>query len=146
MVISTQRPHFIHPTFVTLGIVVVLFFQCMEALLDPVNRTREGIKLGLVVYTTAMFLFVTIYTACTLDIQSISCIDNRGFSGDEGVGPLGYQTLIFSRPINIVPNTMFLLNNWLADGLLVSFASTLAAHVPNVSGPFSSIVATLFMP
>ena len=132
-----------------LGVVVVLFFQCMEALLNPVNHKREGIKWGLVAYTTAMFSFVTIYTGMSLDIQSISYIDNRGFSGGDGVGapgPLGYQTLVFSNAINIVPNTMFLLNNWLADGLLVSSVSNSIAHASNVSGSFSSIVATLFMP
>ena len=108
----------------------------MEAFLDPVNRRRQGIKWGLVAYTTAMFSFVTVYTAISLHIQSISYIDNRGFSGNEDVGapgPLGYQTLVFSEPINIVPNTMFLLNNWLADGLLVSSGSNLVAHVFNVA-------------
>ena len=97
----------------------------MGALLDPVNRGKNGIKWGLVAYTTAMFSFVTVYTTMTLDLQSISYIDNRGFFDDvvRAPGPLGYQTLVFSDAINIVPNTMFLLNNWLADGLLVSSVS-----------------------
>ena len=62
------------------------------------------------------------------DIQSISFIDNREFPGVGDTippGPLGYQLFIYSKPITIVPNLMFLLNNWLADGLLVSFASFL---------------------
>ena len=128
------------------GIVVVLFFQCIGTLLDPVNQTRGGIKWGLVAYTTVMFSFVTIYTATSLDIQSISYIDNRGSSGGDGPGPLGYQTLIFPRAINIVPNAMFLLNNWLADGLLVSSMSNSVSHVSNEGGSFSSIVATSFTP
>lgn len=102
----------------------------MGALLGPVDRTKGGIKWGLVAYVTAMFSFATIYTGMSLDIQSISYVDYREFSGDDGVGdpgPLGYQTLVFSDAINVVPNTMFLLNNWLADGFLVSFLLNLVA-------------------
>ena len=80
-----------------------------------------------------------------LDIQSVSYIDNREFPGNDALppGPLGYQYLIYSKAISIVPNLMFLLNNWLADGLLVSFAFTWVPRVAHVSLPYSSIVATL---
>jgi len=129
-----------------LGIVIMLFFQCMAAFFDPVNRRREGIKWGLVVYTFLMFSFVTIFTAMNLNIQSISFIDNREFPGVPGVlppGPLGYQFLIYSRVLSIVPNLMFLLNNWLADGLLVTFAPNSLIQVSD-AGCFSSfIVVTL---
>ena len=94
----------------------------MSAFLNPTHGRREGIKWGPVTYTCAMFSFVTIFTAMNLDIQSISFIDNREFPGIPDVlppGPLGYQFLIYSKAISIVPNLMFLLNNWLADGLLV---------------------------
>jgi len=106
------------------GIVIVLFFQCMSALLDPVNRARGGVKWGLVAHTVAMFSFVTIYISMTLHIQSISFIDNREFSGtsDDGAkppGPLGYQWLIYSMPVATVPTSMIVLNNWLTDGLLL---------------------------
>ena len=133
---------------VVLGIVIVLFFQCMEALLNPPDRENRGMKWGLVAHTTAMFSFVTIYTAMTLNIQSISYIDNREFPGVGEVlppGPLGYQFSIYSKAISIVPNVSFLLNNWLADGLLVSFASMSTAQASDVV-IHSSIVATLFIP
>jgi len=104
------------------GIVIVLFFQCMGALFSPPNR-RAGVKWGPVIYTTLMFAFATIFTAMNLDIQSISYIDNREYAGDDSAGlppgPLGYQYLIYSKAISVVPNLMFLLNNWLADGLLL---------------------------
>lgn len=103
------------------GIVISLFFQCMGALLGN-PCTRKGTKWGLVVHVVAMFLFATIYTAVTLNIQSISFIDNRDFPGIGDAlppGPVGYQSLIYSKAISIVPNVMFLLNSWLADGLLV---------------------------
>jgi len=72
-------------------------------------------------YTTAMFLFATVYTAMNLNMQSISFIDNRKFLGLGGpsLGPLGYQAFARSELFNLTPNLMFLLNCWLADGLLV---------------------------
>ena len=101
----------------------MLFFQCMGALLNPVHRRRQGIKWGLVAYTTVMFAFVTVFTAMNDNVQSDSYIDNREFPGVDGVlppGPLGYQALIYSKALTVIPNLMFLLNNWMADGLLVS--------------------------
>lgn len=128
-----------------LGIVIVLFFQCMNALLNPVNRAWGGIKWPLVAHTVAIFSFVTIYTAMNLNLQLISFVDNREFPGG-GVlspGPLGYQFFIYSKAISIVPNLTFLLNNWLADGLLVSSISN--SEVQQFNAGSSSIVATSFM-
>ena len=71
-----------------------------------------------------MFSVVTVFTAMNLDLQSISYIDNREFPGVDQVfppGPLGYQWFIYSKPLTVVTNLMFLLNNWLADGFLVGF-------------------------
>lgn len=104
------------------GIVIALFFQCMGALLNPMNFTTKGVRWGLLAHTVAMFSFVTIFTAINLDIQSISYIDNRDFPGDSFMlppGPLGYQFLIYSKAISVVPNIMFYLNTCLSDGLLL---------------------------
>ena len=109
--------------FVLLGALAVLFFQCMAALLNPVHRRKEGIKWGAVSYTMASFLLATVRLAAEFDIQSISYIDNREFPGIKGVlppGPLGYQSLIYSHVLSIIPNLACVLNNLLADGLLVS--------------------------
>ena len=105
-----------------LGILIVLFFQCMDTLFNPVNPRREGIRWGLVSYTVAMFTFVTVLAGMALHIESISYIDNREFPGLEGVlppGPLGYVNSIRQTALSIIPNLMFFLNNWLADSLLV---------------------------
>ena len=137
-------------SFVTLGIVTMLFFQCMAAFLDPINRRRDGIMWGPVIYTFLTFSFVTIFTAMNLNIQSISFIDNREFPGVPDVlippGPFGYQLFIYSKVLSIVPNLMFLLNNWLADGLLVTFASNSLIQAPNAGCSSSSIVVTLSTP
>ena len=108
----------------------------MGALSNAISRAREGVKWGIFAYTVAMFSFVTIFTATNLAIQSISYIDNRGFPGMDSVGPvlppgpLGYQFLIYSKAISIVRSLMFLLNNWLADGLLVSSVFNPTVQVP----------------
>lgn len=117
---STTHAHFI--CSIVQGIAIVLFFRCMNALLNTADRARGNTKWGLVAHAVAMFSLVTIYTAFTLNIQSISYIDNRDFPGVGDLlppGPVGYQFLIYSKPMGIVPNAMFILNNWLADGLLV---------------------------
>ena len=113
--------HFVY--LIHLGILIVLFFQCMTALFSPVNRQREGIKWGLVSYTVLMFSFATVLTGMGLNIESLSYIDNREFPGGEGIppGPLGYRLSIWSGALTVTPRLMFLFNNWLADGLLVSF-------------------------
>ena len=113
------------PTFVRIfpGMLVVLFFKCMTALINPVYRRGERIKWGLVSYTVVMFILATVLTAMNLHILSISFIDNREFSPSiKGlhIGPYGYFEVIYYKAINVVPNAAFCLNNWLADGLLVS--------------------------
>jgi hypothetical protein len=106
-----------------LGIVIILFFQCMGALLNPIDRTRGGIKWGILFHTAAMFSVLTLNAAISLDIYSISYIDNRDFTAANHKfppGPYGYQWLIYSKAISIIPNVMLFLNTCLADGFLVS--------------------------
>ena len=106
-----------------LGVVVVVAFNCMVALFHPTYRRGEGIKWGLVCYTAAIFSLVTVLTGINLNIRSVCYIDNRDFPGAEGMmppGPLGYQWFIAPSALNVTPNVMFTLCNWLAEGLLVS--------------------------
>jgi len=101
---------------------VVLFFQCVSALLNPAHRRGEGIKWGLVSYTVAMFSLATVHTAMNLCVQSISFIDNREFVDAEGrlpPGPMGYRASIWSNALAVIPTVTYVLNNWLADSLLV---------------------------
>ena len=93
----------------------MLFFKCMIALFSPVYRRGEGIKWGLASYTVIMFSLVTVFTATTLHVLSISYIDNRNFP----YGPY-YYLAMSSRTIGLAFRITFRLNNWLADGLLVS--------------------------
>jgi hypothetical protein len=96
----------------------------------------------------AMFSFVTIFTATNLDIQSNSYIDNREFPGVcvLPLGPLRYQSLTYSGAIVVCRSLMFLLNSWLADGLLVSFVLNSTDQVSYAGRPRSFIVSTLSIP
>jgi len=110
--------------FIVLGIVIVMFFQCITALFDPANRRREGTKWALVTYTIVMFSFSTIRFIMTLNLVSISFVDNRefpGFGDQLPPGPIGYMLSACPKATSVVPGLMFLLNNLLADGLLASF-------------------------
>jgi hypothetical protein len=120
----------------------------MSALLDPAYRaTTWGIKWGLVAHTTATFSFVTIYTAMYLDLQSLSFIDNREFPGSDLLppGPIGYQLQILPAAISVVPTVLTILNNGLADGLLVSPLFNSSARVSNACCISSFIATPVFM-
>ena len=132
-----------------LGVLIVLFFQCIAALFDSANRRGEGIKWGLVSYTVAMFSFATVLTGMQLHIRSVSYIDNRGFPGVEGVlppGPVGYQSFIWSDALTLIPSLMFALNNWLADGLLVGSLFDTTRRTSNADSSSSSTVAACSTP
>jgi hypothetical protein len=93
------------------------------------------------------FMFLTVHTAVNLDITSTAYVDNREYTGADGspAGPLGYTYRSYSEPVGIVSTFMFLFNNWLADGLMVSSVQNSITQVPNAGCPSSCIVATSFM-
>lgn len=118
----------------------------MSALLHPAHPTAKGIRWGLVAHTVAMFSFLTIGAAINREIFSISYIDNRKFPGADGSlpGPIGFQSSDFSSQefIRYIAIGTFPLNQWLADGLLVSSASDSVARVSD-AGYFSSCTVAL---
>lgn len=126
---------------------IKLFFKCITSLINPVHRRGERIKWGLAFYIIAMFSIVTVFTAANLALQSISYIDNREYSGVNGMslsGPCGYRKFIYSGAGGIILHLMFLLNGWLADGLLVGslFDTTFTHQGSNPGSSCSSIVVT----
>ena len=96
------------------------------------------------IHTGAMFMFVTVFTVINLNIISTSYIDNRKFPNDPYPGPLGFQALTYSETIGIVSTVMFLLNNWLADGLLVKSVPASAAQVSDVTGAVLLALSLLY--
>lgn len=122
---------------IIVGIIIALFVKCIRVLLNPVNHTSRGIRWGVMIHTVMMFSFATIFVAVSFAAQPVYYVDNRkypGFNG-KGPGPVGYfANVAYFKAINLIPNTMFLLNNWLADGILVS-------HILNRAPRCSTLVA-----
>ena len=125
--LSHPRPSIRAHLFVLLapGILIALSFQCMAALFDPVHRRGDGIRWGLVSYSAVTLSAVTVQIAMNLQIRSISYIDNHAFPGNDVTppGPFTYFAIIYAEAINVVPNVLFLLSNWLADGRLFGLSS-----------------------
>ena len=106
---------------------VVLYFQAITALVNPLYREGQSVKWGFVGYSTVLFGLATTFTAMRVRLQQLAYIDNREFPGlPYGVpdtippGPIGWSLLMYSKPLAIVPNVCFIIANWMADGLLVS--------------------------
>ena len=99
------------------------------------SRTRRDIKWGLVIHTVLMFSCATIYTVGGIYPGSISYINNRGFPGTSRLppGPFGYQYLIGADPFGSLCFFVIYLNQWLADGLLVSSLSQSVVRVLNAA-------------
>ena len=94
----------------------------MKALLNPANRKIGGAGWALVAHTTVMFSIVTAITAINIHFLFVAYIDNREYPGTDVIipGPLGYENLVSSGAPTIASNVLFVLNQWLADALLVS--------------------------
>ena len=131
-----------------LGIVMALFFQCMATLLNPANPMRKGTRWALVAHTVALFSFLTLPFGIVFNWLSIEYINNREFPGNDEFppGPLGYDYLLSLGATSTVFNAMFPLNQWLADGLLVSPILNSVASVYNVGRSSSYIGVMSFIP
>ena len=113
----------------------------MGVLLSPANPIKKKIKWALVVHTVALFLFLTIPVGIDLNYLFITYIENREFPGDDEhpPGPLGYDDRLHNKAAFSVFNFMFPLNQWLADGLLVSPISDPVVWVSNVLMPLTQL-------
>jgi hypothetical protein len=73
-----------------------------------------------------MFCIATMGFATEENLEFISFVTNREFPGDDEFppGPIGYLSTISSNKIELPLAISFPLNQWLADGLLVSFVQS----------------------
>lgn len=102
------------------GIIAVIFFRCMNALLDPTGRKQRGIRWPLVIHTVAMFSFATVSIVTDFYIHIGDLIDNRDFPGNDESppGPFGYF-LDNSDAVYLLPLVPLVLNGLFGDGLLL---------------------------
>ena len=109
---------------------------------------RRSVKLGLVIYTVALFSLITISLAVGRDMFSTVFIDIRHFPGTEEYppGPIGGRTIFSTDPAHVtLVGFPGFVNQWLSDGLLVSSISNSAAF-GCYSHSSSYIVAMSLMP
>ncbi|KAJ8072805.1 hypothetical protein PM082_016364 [Marasmius tenuissimus] len=95
------------------GITIVLFFQCMLALLRPRHGRKPNYFLAL--YTFVLFGLGTTFTAINGRLLQLAFVDNRAIEG----GPEAWQLLNYSTARPLTANAVFIIANWLADGLLL---------------------------
>ena len=139
--VCCPRAHLLSSPRPLLGIDIVMFFKCMNALL---NRTGT-VKWVLVAHTVTMFSVVTVAITTLFNTMHISYIDDRGFPGPPFSGPIGYQLSANRKPVTLIPLVALFLNNWLADGLLVRFVFNSIIEVHNAGHRSSSIAVASFM-
>ena len=127
-IVMSARQSFISADLVCfpVGPVISLhfFLECIGALLNPVNRMSKRARFGLAIHTTVIISLATVGFVAECNRESVSFIDNREFSGEDGSspGPMG----ITDNATIIAPLVVaFPLRQWLADGLLVSSVSSL---------------------
>ena len=106
----------------------------MSALLNPVNRGTRAVKWGLVVQTSVMFTLVTVYSATYIDSQLVYYIDHRLYGDIISFAalPLEHDGLFGVDAIFVVPTFLFISNQCLADGFLVSAVLYSTAQVSNL--------------
>ena len=134
------------------GIVIILFFRCMDALFNAVNCPRRSIKWPLVAHTVAMFLILAVAAVIYVDARLVSYIDNQKLTGGDGLpfpggsGPLLYRDYIYSQANGVVLNILIFLNACLADGLLVRSAFNSVPQVSDTGYSTSYVGVMLFIP
>lgn len=99
-----------------------MFFQCLGATFSSTNRARVGTNWDLLSYCIAMFSFVTMYIAMDLNLHPFFTLtpENSLETTKHPRAAFGYQWPIHSSELFIVPDFVFMLDNWLVDGPLVS--------------------------
>ena len=131
------------------GIVIVLFFRCMDALFNSVNCPRRLIKWPLVAHTVAMFSILAVAAVIYVNARLVSYIDNQRFTGDDSLpfpGPLLYRDYIYSQANGVVLNIMIFLNACLANGLLVRSAFSSVPQMSDTGYSSSYVGVMLFIP
>ena len=120
----------------------------MATLLSPAYPIKTGIRWALMAHTVALFFFSTIPLGIHFNNVSIEYINGREFPGNDTFlpGPIGYGAIFDLQASNPISNAMFPLNQWLADGLLVSSILDLVASVCNVGCSSSYIDVISFFP
>jgi hypothetical protein len=102
---------------VAFGVVVTLFFMCFSVLYrQTATRVRSRQRIILWVYICVVFILNTLFIAANSQFTQLAFIDDRNYPG----GPAQFENDMWSIPIDEVNNVVFVLQNWMNDGMIVS--------------------------
>ncbi|KAG6826140.1 hypothetical protein H0H92_000995 [Tricholoma furcatifolium] len=105
---------------VAYGAELVIFIMCFTLLVQQTTRANFRKNIALIAYISALFICSTLFIAANSEMTRLAFVDNRNFPG----GPSAYEELMFSIPVDNLGNVVFVIANWLADGLMVSAPSS----------------------
>jgi len=75
------------------------------------NTINSKKNIGLMIYITIIYILGTLYVAGLLQFTQDSFIDGRNIPG----GPSVYETVMFSVPIDMLPNVIMVMLSWMCD-------------------------------
>jgi hypothetical protein len=93
------------------GMQVVLYSMSCYWLYQNRHTDNSKRNVGLMIYITVIFVLGTLYIAGLLQFTQDAFIDGRNIPG----GPSVYETVMFSVPIDMLPNVIMVLLSWMCD-------------------------------
>jgi hypothetical protein len=120
---------------VAYGIVFILFVLTFKQLIRTTTKSNYTQRRLLMIYITLLFILGTLYIGSIAKMTELGFIDYRLFPGGPGILPFSssletwctndyhniaaFGQLEFSLPINQMSNVLFVIANWLVNGLSV---------------------------
>ena len=115
---------------VAYGMQVILYSMSCYWLYKDRNTINSKKNIGLMIYITIIYILGTLYVAGLLQFTQDSFIDGRNIPG----GPSVYETVMFSVPIDMLPNVIMVMLSWMCD--IVNVSLTLGRSLFSVSEKF----------
>jgi hypothetical protein len=95
------------------GVHATLYFMCVSLLRRRLSK--DPFSKFFLCYITLNFIIGSIGNGINCFDNQAEFVDNRAFPG----GPEGYEASVFSSFLNVFGATLYIINTWAQDGLLV---------------------------
>lgn len=111
------------------GIELTLFFICFKLLLSQMDRTHYKRPAILLAFISVLFVLGTLFVFSLAEFTQLAFIVDRDFPG----GPAAYEKAMFWIPVDELGVVVFVMGNWLMDGLLVWRCKVIFSGMSRVS-------------
>lgn len=111
------------------GMQVILYSMSCYLLAKHRNATNSTRNIGLMIYTTILFILGTLYIAAILQFTQESFIDGSNITG----GPDAYEKVMYSSPIDMLGNATMVILTWMCDIINVRRRVTYLPKMTNES-------------